>query len=362
VETDAAHMHVAWKGIFAPRPDGVPLTLDALRESVGGRLRDAPRFRQRLAFPLGGIAEPVWVDDESFDVRRHVMPLAPGSDRIGRRTFDELVDRALSEQLDRGRALWRILFAPTLEEGGGGLVMQAHHAMVDGKSAVELALLLLDLDPDAAPPQPDTSWRPEPAPGSGQLALEGGMRLADTLRRAALSVGEDMLRAAPSSYVNAPIGPRRTLVHHTADINRLLEVKTRQGVTLNDVALTVVAGALRQLAMKAGRIPQPLKVMVPVSVRDADKAAELGNAISFVFIGLPVSRSRPLDRLRAIHRETTSFKRGGRAAGGKAILDSLGLMPGPVRDRAAKLAASPMFQARACRSTCSAPRCARPSR
>jgi diacylglycerol O-acyltransferase / wax synthase len=365
VETPAAHMHVGWKGRFSPRADGAPLTLSALRASIAGRLRHAPRFRQRLAFPPAGMAEPVWVDDAAFDVRRHVLALNPSAEPLSRARFDDLADRALSEQLDRGRALWRILFAPRLAEGGSGLVMQAHHAMVDGKSAVELALLLLDSEPDAPMPEPDLDWRPRPAPGSAQLALEamadtaaeslrmagglarlatnprGGARLADTLRRAALSVGEDLVRSAPASHVNAPIGPRRTLVHQTAPLAPLLEVKTRHQVTLNDVALTVAAGALRKLALHAGQAPRSMKVMVPVSLRTAEQATDLGNQISFVFIDLPIERADPLDRLSAINQASRGFKSSGRPAGGKALLDVLDLMPGLVRDRAARLAASP---------------------
>src|SRR5207237_5275814 len=92
-----------------------------------------------------------------------------------------------------------------------------------------------------------------------------GLRIADSLRRAALAVGEDVLRPAPASFVNVAIGPRRTLAHHTAPLDDLLAVKERHGVTLNDVALTLVAGALRRLAVGAGRLPHPLKVMVPVN-------------------------------------------------------------------------------------------------
>jgi WS/DGAT/MGAT family acyltransferase len=283
---------------------------------------------------------------------------------LPRRRFDELCDLTLSEPLDRTRPLWRIHLAPALDDGSTGLVMKAHHAMVDGKSAVELALLLLDLDPDAAPPEP-LPWRPRPAPSGTRLALEAlaertaeplrlsfglartaanparSARLAGTLRRAALAVGEDMLRPAPASYVNAPIGPRRTLVGYSAPLDGMLEVKRAHDATLNDVALTVVAGALRELAHASGRVPRPLKVMVPVSLRAADDAASLGNRISFVFIELPVHLHRPLDRLAAIKAATTAFKESGRASGGEVVLSALGMLPEPLKDRAAKLAASP---------------------
>jgi WS/DGAT/MGAT family acyltransferase len=311
------------------------------------------------------MAEPVWVDDERFDVAHHVVGLSEPGETVSRSRFDELADLVLSKPLDRTRALWEIHLVPRLSDGGLGIVMKAHHAMVDGKSAVELALLLLDVSPDAAAPEPDAAWRPRPAPGTTRLALEAlvdrggeplrmaggiarlaaspdrGVRLAGTLRRAALAVGEDLARPAPASDVNVPIGPRRTLVHHATPIEQLLEVKRRRGVTLNDVALAAVAGALRQIALLRRTIPKPLKVMIPVSVRSDDEATSLGNRISFVFIELPVDVGRPAERLDAVHRATTAFKRDGRAAGGEAILSALAYLPGPLKGRAARLAASP---------------------
>jgi WS/DGAT/MGAT family acyltransferase len=238
--------------------------------------------------------------------------------------------------------------------------MKAHHAMVDGKSAVELALLLLDLSPDAPEAQAD-DWVPQPAPSSARLALDamvdtGGEslraaagfartvtspRLAGTLRRAALAVGEDLLRPAPASYVNTPLTAQRILLHHTHAIEPLIEAKTKLGVTLNDVALTAVSGALRELATRAGERPRPLKAMVPVSTRAPEQAADLGNQISFVFVDLPVQVSSAADRLDAIRTATTRFKEQDRAAGGAAILGSLGAMPGPVKGAAARMAAAP---------------------
>lgn len=352
-------MHVGWKGIFEPR-DGAPLSVEELRRSIAGRLRHAPRFRQRLAFTPGGFAEPVWVDDERFDVAEHVVALAEPGQVLTRSRFDELCDAALSLPLDRRRALWSLHVAPQLDDGSLGLVMKAHHAMVDGKSAVELALLLLDLSPDAPEAQAD-DWAPRPAPSSARLALDamldsGGEslraaagfaravtspRLAGTLRRAALAVGEDLLRPAPSSYVNGQLSAQRILLHHTHDIQPLLEAKTRLGVTLNDVALAAVSGALRELAMRAGERPQPLKAMVPVSTRAPEQAADLGNRISFVFVDLPVQIAGAADRLDAIRAATARFKEQGRAAGGAAVLGSLGAMPAPVKEAAARMAAAP---------------------
>jgi len=365
VETPTAHMHVAWKGVFAPRPDGRDITLDELRRAVAGRLRHAARFRQRLAFPPAGLGEPVWVDDEGFAVERHVRAMGGPGEELPRARFDALVDLFLSRPLPRDRALWRIELAPRLEGGGVGLAMKVHHAMVDGKSAVELALLLLDLAPDAVLPEPHP-WLPRRAPSSRRLAVDAiadaggeslralrgaarlavspgrGVRIADTLRRTALAVGEDVLRPAPESYMNVPIGPRRTLAHHSAKIETLLDARAAvPGATLNDAALAVVAGALRQLSLQLGKTPTPLKVMVPVSTRAAEETADLGNRIAFVFVDLPVNLRHPLARLQSIQAATARFKREQRASGGEALLGALGVLPDPLKNRAARLAAHP---------------------
>ena len=364
VETPTAHMHVGWRGTFAPDPLRPAVSLTAVRALVAGRLPHAHRFRQRVAFPLGGLVEPVWIDDDRFDLRYHVRPLGGPGDSVSRGRFAEMADGFLSRGLDRARPLWQIGLVPRLRDGTVGVVMKIHHAMVDGTAALALALLLLDADPDrplAAAPDP---WCPAGPPNAARLALEAlvdsgeeslrlaaglaraagsptrGVRLAETLRRAALSAGEDLLRPARSSFLNGPIGPRRRLLAHAAPIGELVEIKERCGATLNDVALAVVAGALRRLALSRRALPVPLKVMVPVNMRTGDEAGATGNRIAFVFIALPAHLEDPRARLGAIVAATRRFKDGGRAAGGSSVLGAIGRFPEPIRQGAARIAAS----------------------
>ena len=67
----------------------------------------------------------------------------------------------------------------------------------------------------------------------------------------------------------------------------------------------------------------------------------MGNRIAFVFITLPVHVRDPLARLEAIRAETAAFKGTGRAAGGEALLQGLGLLPLALQAPIARLAASP---------------------
>ena len=363
LETPNAHMHVAWSGLFEPAAGQPRPAVEALRAKVAKRLARVPRFRQRLAFPPLRLSEPSWVDDHGFEVARHVTALAGGDEPVPLKQFRRLTDATLSQPLDRARPLWHLYLVPRVTDGRAGVIFKMHHALVDGKSAVELALLLFDLSPDAEP-EPEDEWCPAPPPNAARLALdafasnaaeplraargmarmagrpgEGG--LAGTLKRAALAFEQDLLRPAPSSYLNGPIGPARVLVRHRARMSDIVRAKQHAGATVNDVCLAAVSGALRELALLRRERPHPLKAMVPVSVRSDDQREDMGNRITFAFIELPVEVRSRAGRLERVHQATAAFKTSGRPAGTGAMLGALGLLPDPLKNRAARLASSP---------------------
>ena len=364
LETSNAHMHVAWAALLTPHPTRSRPTVRSLRAAVSARLALLPRFRQRIATDPLGVAEPRWVDDMDFDIRRHVVRLGRAEEEMTRARFSELCDVVLSKPLKREHPLWELYLAPKLADGRIGLICKLHHAMVDGKSAVEVATLLFDADADAPVPEP-VEWEPAPEPSPARLTLDAlgergteplrvarglvrlagsprtsGNRISDTLRRTALAVGEDLLRPAPSSFLNTEIGPRRTLQRAKLPRAQVDRVRAHCGATINDVCLTVVAGALRELSLERSRPPLGLKAMVPVSVREEDQAGDLGNRITFAFVDLPVEVFSPLRRLEAVQRQTRAFKRSGRPAGTQTLVNAIGVLPIAVRKRAAQVMAS----------------------
>src|SRR5262245_21153778 len=73
-ETANAHMHVAVTAVFEPGAITTPrgdVDIDRLRAHVAARLPSLPRFRQRLLH-VPVLQDPVWVDDERFDLAYHV--------------------------------------------------------------------------------------------------------------------------------------------------------------------------------------------------------------------------------------------------------------------------------------------------
>jgi diacylglycerol O-acyltransferase len=362
VESPAAHMHVGWFSALE-LPRGVAkLDAEALIEQIGSRLHLAPRFRQRVLEAPLGVAEPGWRDDPAFDIRRHVTVRTgpPLSAAAVRREVDDF----LSEQLPRDRPLWSLLVLPSVQRGRAAFVGKVHHAMVDGLAGVELGLLLFDAGPDAAPVKA-AEWRPEGENGPVKVLLDSladsaveqfraarrvaalglspgeGLRIASTVRKAAMSLAEDAINPAPRCALNVPIGPRRTLVKHRITMNRALAIKTHAGASLNDVILAIAAGALRRLAVRQCQEPCDLRVMVPVSVRRPDEDRGQGNRITFAFVDLPVSERSPTARLERVREQMVALKESGEVAGTEILLRSVGSLPEPLKRRAAKLAASP---------------------
>jgi hypothetical protein len=233
-------MHVGWAATFRP-PEGRPAPgFEELRDHIASRLCRAPRYRQRIATVPLGLNAPIWVDDERFDVNRHVV--------ASRQTnFADLVDSCMSTQLRRDRPLWQICVAERLDDGRIGIVGKAHHCMVDGIAAVELASLLLDPTPHP-PPEESDGWLPSRPP-------------------------------EPHEPVNQPITGARHLAWFRRPLADLKRIGRPFGASVNDVLLAASAGGMRRFLIERDRDPVPLKTMVPVNVRAGDPETELGNRI-----------------------------------------------------------------------------------
>lgn len=359
VETPTAHMHVGWLATV-DLPDGMQrLGAEDLMARIAGRLHHVPRFRQVIREPPGGLVPPYWADAEDFAIERHVTVDDMPRPSLG--SLLALAEDFFSEQLPRDRPLWQLHVVPRLGGRRAAILGKVHHAMVDGVAAVQLGLLLFDGDPEAPAALP-VPWRPahdnpvrSALDGARDTALEQfraarrigelglspgrGLRMADTARRAAFGLVDDVRRPAPESYLNVPIGPRRRLMGATLPLSRALAIKDRTNTKLNDVVLATVAGALARLAPAHGEEPIDLRAMVPANVRTATSEAQ-GNAISFLFVDLPV-QSRPAERLALVSARMRALKDDGRVAGSEQVMKLLGFLPGPLQGQAARLAASP---------------------
>lgn len=357
VETPTAHMHVGWAAVHEPPRDGPRPGFEELRDHIASRIGTAPRYRQLLRPVPLGLNAPVWADDPSFDISRHVI-------RSDRRRLDEVVEACMSEPLRRDRPLWQMRIAPRLEDGRIGLVGKVHHCMVDGIAAVELTSMLLDLDPEP-PESKDDEWSPGPSPRPSALLVDGAadllrgpigaaeqsaevirsprraVELAGRAGRALRALVGSMRPATPVRTLNPRNSSRRHLAGFSRPLDELRRIKGSFETKLNDVVLAASAGAMRRLLERRGEQPMPLKTMVPVSVRERGAEGELGNRISFMFVDLPCDDPDPSRRLRRIHTETSQRKRAGEPEGTNDIVRWIAGVPMPMRAAVSRLVASP---------------------
>ena len=348
-ESPSAPRHNATVEIFDCGPSG--FDYDRLLDLIEDRISFAPRYRQRVRTVPGRLANPVWVDDEDFDLEYHVRRSAlprPGSlDQLR-----DLVARIISRPLDRHRPLWEMYLVEGLAEGHVALLSKSHQALVDGVHTVDLGQVLLDSTPEPKTLGGD-EWRPRRAPGSVGLVADAlrdtvsGASVVDTVRTRAGSV----LRTADGalhrtgrvvnslagrhpaleSPINGELSQQRRFVTVHTELAAYRRVREAHGGTVNDVVLATVTGALRTWLMtrseSLGGLRQ-IRALVPVSVIDDElEATSLGSQIAAHVVDLPVGEGSPVVRLHQVSYSFQAHKDTGRGVAADRLAGIAGFAP-----------------------------------
>ncbi|MFC6881233.1 MULTISPECIES: WS/DGAT/MGAT family O-acyltransferase [Actinomadura] len=338
LEDENTPLHVASVIVF----EGPAPSYGDLIRTIVAKLPLVPRYRQRVRPVPLHLGRPVWADDPHFQVLYHVRHTAlpaPGTDEQLR----NLAGRVLAQRLDPGKPLWEIWLVEGLEDGRWALIAKVHHCMVDGVAGMDLATVMFDLEPGYEPPGEPAAWEPEPEPSALGLLLDsarrgvsqpvrqardvargaGVVREARQLREFALGLSRTTARfASPSAgSLNGPIGPHRRWCWQQVPLADAKAVRKALGGTVNDVVLTAVAAAYRDLLNARGTLSADTVVRsaVPVSVRTTGERGELNNRVAAVFVNLPVGVADPLERLRRIREQTDDVKRSNQAAGTRTL-------------------------------------------
>ena len=364
LESPTTAMHVGTVAVFEEPADG--FDHDRLVQLIGERIAYVPRYRQRLRAIPGRIANPVWVDDESFDISYHVRRSAlprPG----GPHQLAEFVARVQSRRLDRTRPLWEAYLVEGLAGDRFAVVTKAHQAMVDGVAAVDIAQVIVDSSPRPSDAPPDT-WRAAPEPSWPEL-LAGAV--ADTVRRpgelvdtvrtglgdlrstagrvagGVLAVARTTARSAPSSTLNGPVGEHRRYATVDTELDDFRAVHKVHGGSVNDVVLATVAGALREFLLSRG---EPLsraavvRALVPMSVQpevgEDEPPAGVGARLLSVLVDLPVGEPSAVMRLHQTAYQTAAHADSGRAVRAETLAGVAGFAPPTLHSLGARLAGS----------------------
>jgi diacylglycerol O-acyltransferase / wax synthase len=333
VESARTPMHNATLEIFEPEDE---FDYERLLGLVADRIAFVPRYRQRLRHVPGRLANPLWVDDEDFDLTYHVRRSAlprPGS----MEQLRELTARIMPRRLDRERPLWEMYLIEGLDCGRFAILSRSHLVLVDGVATLDLGQVLLDVDPR----QRETvhvDWRPRQTPGQPALVAGAVHDAVRDPRVALAAVAENagaLLRSVRA--VAAPVAGRSRLSQQRrfATVRTGLEdyrkVRRFHGGTVNDVVLATVTGAMRSWLMTRAEpvgSNRTLRALVPISVIDSDlEPTSLGSQVAGHVVSLPVGEPSPVVRLHQVSYALKAHKETGRAVAADRIARVSGFAP-----------------------------------
>jgi len=326
IELPNWHQHVGGLTIL-DRSEAPDFGFLAMREVLSSRLPLAPKFMWKLHEVPFRLDRPIWVDDDDFDIDRHLHHVAVPSPG-GMEELALLSGKILSRQLDRRYPLWESWFIEGLPNDRVAILMKYHHCLLDGISGASLASALLDFAPDAEPPPIPSGEEIEragpPPPDLELLARAVGSALmtplrsvgymARTARRGVTMVSEVnqgrglVPLSVPQTSFNGSIGPNRRLGFCAVSMDDVKAIKKYYDVKVNDVLLAVVAGGLRAYLDKRGELPErSLVTGVPISTRPAgDDSAD--NQVAVMAVSLATDVEDPGDRLMTIYASSQGAK------------------------------------------------------
>lgn len=342
LETSSQPMHVC--SIMELDTSTMPggYTFDRLRDALSLRIKAMPEFRERLANSPLNLDHPVWVDDPTFHVDRHLHRIGlppPG----GRAELSEICGHIASLPLDRRRPLWEMwviegVAGTDCHRAGGrvAVMTKVHHAGVDGVTGANLMSRLCATEADAPPPEPvagvggASGWRIA-AGGLVRFAARP-LHLVNVLPGTMSSVVATVVRArdgltmarpfaAPRTSFNARISGRRNIAYAELDLEDIKTVKNHFGVKVNDVVMALVSGVLRQYLRERKALPDSsLVAMVPISVHGkSDRPGR--NQVSGMFSSLQTHVADPVERLNAIAQANSVAKQHSSAIGATLLQD-----------------------------------------
>jgi hypothetical protein len=242
--------------------------------------------------------------------------------------------------MDLSRPLWEMYLVGGLENFPGlppqcqALVAKFHHAAVDGVTLAGMIAAMHGLGATA------TQTRAAPEPDYWDIWARMNLRNLGRQYKLAETLGNLLPRVMRARQIRGEFGDLPPILGTRAHFNERVAAGRTVGalvwpraeflaikravrrVTLNDIATSVVGGALRQYLREKQRLPDTSLVAgVPVSLRGADVDRVGGNQIATVRVGLGTAEPDPVARLRLVHRYAVAGKKQIDALGTGTVMD-----------------------------------------
>ena len=149
LETPEMPMHVGSMAIFRLPEDYKGDFFEEFKAMIASRLHIAPILKARLEKAPLDIDHPSWVEDDQFDIDRHIFrgSLPAPHDRA---TLERIVGWMHAKLLNRARPLWEFYVFEGMKDNEIGLYSKMHHACIDGGAGAALTSMIYDVYADPA--------------------------------------------------------------------------------------------------------------------------------------------------------------------------------------------------------------------
>jgi WS/DGAT/MGAT family acyltransferase len=305
-------------------------TFDLISSNIEARIHEIPILSKRIVRAPFDLTWPILVDDEKFDIAKHVLRVAlpaPGTPD----QFDALISKFLSQRLSKRRPLWELLVIEGLHDGRIALALKVHHALADGVSGAETFAGLFDISPEVRAPAP----RVETDEASGTIKSSWGLvrqalwrlvrhpsvffdnvrswftrsfeitrgfiRVVLVRRKKNVTPDQPSIFEARRSSIGGSPSEEKTFHRLRVPLADAKRAAKSRGASVTDFVMATTGGALRRFLLDRDDLPKKdLIAFVPINVRAEGSAASLGNQISGMLVALHVDVTDPEERLRII--------------------------------------------------------------
>lgn len=342
-------MHMSALMIYETRGKrGVTALYKALQNNFDDlALRHFPILRCRLEEVLLQLDQAYWVQDTQFSVNYHISRVALPKPHDWQSLY-ALFGQFHAQPMDRARPLWQVMLVEGLDHvegiarGSAALFLKIHHSVMDGKSALRLITSLHSLGPEPGSPplatslpdekpmdmdfQPPTWW--EKYGRAWWHSIERPVDMAATLVKilpSLLHTEDDGAArkgsAIPQLRFNHALAADRVVGHVRMEIGQLRKLEKKYSCTINDIALCVVAGGLREFLVENNELPgEDLVTLMPIDIRRQEQDGTTGNRVSVAKVCLHTTISDAKERLKAIHKASSQSKKRSKKTDGHALL------------------------------------------
>jgi WS/DGAT/MGAT family acyltransferase len=346
-----------------------PINYEHLLMTLDDLFKRYRRFRQRVVQPRGIFRRPYWEDDPELRLENHIERVAlslPADDAA----IQELTNIKMNTALDFSHPLWKVTLADNHSDGSI-LVVRVHHCIADGISLMQVLLKMThtladipadktltgtasqglipaDGEPVVTPTMLQSIDRGEvPAAVSGAQPAKSvsnpgrkGLYRTPAFTDLVAAVIRIVARPAdPPTILKGPLGMvKKAVWSEDFNVPEVKKVANIRQATINDVMMAVASGAMRRyMALHQDNRTHNIRAFILVNMRGRSYDEELGNKFGLVFLGLPLDKEQPLERLDAIKRGMDSLKASAEYAATYLILNILGLSPAWLEDLAIRI-------------------------